>query len=370
MTSAEVRRRLEAKLPCWLAAHRVPGAALALVRRGQVDWVAGFGTARVEDGRPVEAGTVFQAASLGKTLVAWAIMRLAEMGAIGLDEPVETRLKRWRLPPSPFDHRAVTVRRILSHTAGLSLPDVPGSLPDQPLPSLEASLSGASEGAGEVRVIAPPGSRFSYSGGGYTLLHLLIEEACGEDFASHMHAHVLAQLGMQESAFEWAPELEPATAHAYAADGTRLPNFRFRAAAAAGLYATAGDLARFLAAFAVGPAGEPAGRHIVSAEGLATLTTPAATTGRVDGLWSEYGLGCEIESLPGGVRLVGHHGMNRGWRALMAAWPQAQAGLVVLTNSDRGMDVCEGALELWLADVRAGLTSLGEKGGERRIDSH
>lgn len=116
-------------------------------------------------------------------------MKLVETGAIDLDEPVSRYLSRWQLPETECDNEGVTMRRLLSHTVGLSLHGYPGFHPDEPLPTLEESLSGATDGAGAVYLVREPGSEWEYSGGGYTLAQLIIEEITGQPFAEYMSLH-------------------------------------------------------------------------------------------------------------------------------------------------------------------------------------
>lgn len=125
-----------------LASSAVPGLAVALVHDGRVAWAADYGLADRKTRALVTAETRFQAASPAKPVTAWGVLRLVEQERIGLDEPVVGRLRRWRLPPSPFDPDGVTVRRLLSHTAGLSVHGYAGQTPDRPLPPIEASLLG------------------------------------------------------------------------------------------------------------------------------------------------------------------------------------------------------------------------------------
>jgi CubicO group peptidase (beta-lactamase class C family) len=101
-----------------LASSARPGLAVALVHHGQAVWAAGYGVADHMICQPVTAATRFQAASLSKPVTAWGMLRLVEAGRIGLDESIIGRLRHWRPPPSPFDAEGITVRRLLSHTAG------------------------------------------------------------------------------------------------------------------------------------------------------------------------------------------------------------------------------------------------------------
>ncbi|HKO86090.1 MAG TPA: serine hydrolase domain-containing protein, partial [Actinomycetota bacterium] len=194
-----------------LAASTTPGLAVALVHQGQVVWAAGYGMADPETGQPVTASTRFQAASLSKPVTAWGVLRLVESGRIGLDEPVLGRLRRWRLPPSPLDADGITVRRLLSHTAGLSVHGYVGLTSDPPLPSIAASLSGETGDSFPVELLEAPGRRWLYSGGGYSLLQLLVEELTGRPFADYLRAEVLERLGMTASGgYQWSRTPETA----------------------------------------------------------------------------------------------------------------------------------------------------------------
>ncbi len=239
-------QKLDQVVPELLKQYQVPGTAVALVHGGRVAWSKGYGLADEATGTPVTSETVFQVGPLSKPVTAWGVLRLVAQRKLALDAPVESYLTRWHLPPSEFDHAEVTLRRLLNHTAGLSLGGYPGFDPSEKLPTLKESLSGITGGVGDVRVAHLPGTRFSYSGGGYTLLQLIIEEVTGETFSAYMQSAVLAPLGMARSSFERTPALQAVTA--YREPGQPLSNYRFTALAAAGLYSTASDLARFVAA--------------------------------------------------------------------------------------------------------------------------
>src|SRR5215203_5645913 len=114
-----------------LASSTTPGLAVALLHHGRLIWAAGYGVADRTTGQPVTATTRFQAASLSKPVTAWGVLRLVEEGRIGLDDPVVGYLRCWHPPPSPFDTDAITIRRLLSHTAGLSVHGYDGQQPDR-----------------------------------------------------------------------------------------------------------------------------------------------------------------------------------------------------------------------------------------------
>src|SRR5260370_29937179 len=143
-----------------------------------------------------------------------------------------------------------------------------------------------------------------------------------------MQREVLHPLGMEHSSFEWIPEIQARTASAYDRSGSRLANYLYTEAAAAGLYTTAVDLAKFVAASMTGRNGEPAGRGVLMPQTIRLMTSPAP------GTKGTYGLGFQIQELPGGLHLVYHAGGNAGWGAIFAELREKSVGLVVLTDSD------------------------------------
>jgi len=321
--------------------QHVPGVGLALVRAGRLAWTLGCGWADVATEREVTADTVFNIGSISKTVAAWGLMELVEEGRLALDAPVAT--KRWQLPASEFDVAGVTLRRLLSHTAGLSLHGYPGFWPPKALPTLEASLGGDTNGAGDVRLEAAPGTRWKYSGGGYTLAQLLLEETSGTSFAEYMRAKVLEPLGMKSSAYGWPADILAASATPYDSGGEPLPRGGplFPELAAAGFQTTPADLGRFAEASlarAQAPVLEPAT--------LALMQSPAPAS-------PEYGLGYEVQRQRG-VLLVGHGGANEGWMARLSLAPESGDGIVILTNGSNGQAVIRVLERAWLEHVAAG----------------
>lgn len=326
-TQTKLRAWMDENIPQLLERYKVPGTVVGLVEDRNVAWAQGYGLADIEARLPMSNNTVFQAASISKSLTAWGVMKLAERDLIELDAPVDRYLERWHLPESPYNDE-VTVRRVLSHTAGLSLAGYPGNNPDERLPTLVQSLSGRNSNGADVRAVEQPGERWRYSGGGYTLLQLLVEDVTGRPFEKYMEDVILRPLGMTHSSFVWEQRLGPATARAYSEAPKVLPNYLYPEKAAAGLYTTASDLARFVAALA-----SPTAGGVLERDSLRTILTPApATSGALGG----YGFGVGTERLETGDHLVQHTGGNRGWAAIWMALPEKGAGLVMLTNSNTG----------------------------------
>ena len=330
-------------IPRLLEAYDVPGAAIGILKDGEVWRELPFGMANVEAGRLVDAGTAFNIGSISKTVAAWGVMRLVERGELDLDAPVETYLTRWHLPESEFSHDGVTIRRLLSHTAGLSLHGYPGFEPGDELPTVEESLSGATNGPGAVFVAHEPGSKWQYSGGGFTLAQLIVEEVTGRGFAEYMDAEVLGPLGMHDSSYPWDADVDRIAAQPYGNAGEPIPGPRFTAMAAASLKTTLHDFLRFAQA-SLGTLDGPDGTGgVVSMETLQLMQTPVPPT-------EGYGLGYAVSETEG-IKFAGHGGANTGWMAQLQVTPGNGHGLVVMTNGSNGGVIIRAVMCEWRARV-------------------
>ncbi|MET0271745.1 MAG: serine hydrolase domain-containing protein [Phenylobacterium sp.] len=284
-------------------------------------------------GEPVDRDTLFQVASMSKWVTAWGVMTLVDAGKLDLDAPVSTYLTRWSLPPSEFDNDKVTIRRLLSHTAGLTDGlGYGGFRPGQPLQSIEQSLTRAADASpghdGIVRVGMEPGSRFEYSGGGFTLLQLVIEEVSGQPFDAYMKQAVLRPLGMTRSTFDIDTAPPGNVAASYDLGGKPATLYRFTGLAAASLYTSAADMTRFLQAHLTGPNGEPPGRGVLKPATLEAMRKPQARQMGAD-IW---GLGTMLyaPNNAGGF-VIGHDGNNEPEINTSARIdPQSGDGVVVL----------------------------------------
>jgi len=265
----------------------------------------------ISKGAPVNRDTQFQVASVSKWVAALGVMTLVERGKLDLDAPVSRYLKRWKLPPGEYDNDQVTVRRLLSHTAGLTDGlGYGGFPPGTPAQSLEASLTRAVDaipGRDGMTRVGDKAGTFAYSGGGYTLLQLLVEEVSGRPFNDYMTETVFAPLGMTRSTYV-LPDAPTNLADSRDADGTVATPYRFSAPATASLYTSPGDMARLIAAHRPGPNGEPAGRGVLRPETLAAMREPHARRYGFD-IW---GLGATLYARNReGDFVVGHDGHNR-----------------------------------------------------------
>lgn len=355
-------RELDVRIPRAMRESGVPGVSIALIQHGEVVWVKGYGLANVETRELVSAQTVFQAASISKTVTAWGVMKLVEGGKLDLDAPAETYLRRWHFHPSSFDSNKVTIRHLLSHTSGLAAADYLGYPLGQPLPSLEQSLTNGPPAligrmkdfpgtrySGPVRLTAPPGQAFLYSDANFVVLQLIIEEVSGESFTDYMQREVLSPLGMTDSSFARTPELIARTAIPYDVHGKPLPDYAFTELASAGLYTTTTDLAHFVASALVRADSGPVGRGVISPDSIHLMTSPAVSISGFDN-WlyaNAYGLGYYIDPMHNGGTLLSQSGGNLGWTCEFAAFPSTGDGIVIMNNSSVGHEVFAHALTAW-----------------------
>lgn len=309
--------------------------ALQLIQRGQpVD--GRF----VSIGKPVDRDTLFQVASLSKWVTALGVMTLVDAGRVDLDAPVDTYLKRWKLPQGAFDNRQVTVRRLLSHTAGLTDGlGYAGFKPGQPIQSLPESLTRAADASpgkdGVVRVGAEPGGEWDYSGGGYTLLQLLIEDVTGETFDAYVRRAVLAPLGMSRSTFVLPEGGVDNLAEFYDVGGKPATHFRFTATGAASLYTSAADLTRLIQAHLPSPGGAVAGRGVLRPQTLQEMRRPHAQQLGAD-VW---GLGVILYApTKDGGHIIGHDGDNEPAINTAARFdPASGDGIIVLQTGNSSL---------------------------------
>ncbi|NQV72449.1 serine hydrolase [bacterium] len=253
--------------------------------------------------KPVNENTVFAMASISKWVTAWGVFKLIQDGTLDLDEPVDTYLTRWHLPESEFDNNGVTIRRLLSHTAGL-VDDLgyAGFEPGEPIQTIEESLTQASDAPwseGRAVVGLEPGSQYKYSGAAYTILQLVIEEVSGESFQDFMTEEIFLPLNMNHSTFVWPDSTLWDRATSFDTDGGVATYSAFTALAAASLNTTIADMTLFLKANI-----EP--NSILTPSTLDVMYTPTAFVNTDVGI---HALGPTIFARDGkGVVINGHDG--------------------------------------------------------------
>lgn len=313
--------------------NNVPAVSIALVRDGRIAWTKAYGVADPVTGRVATPETLFQSASISKPVAAMAALDLVEQGRLDLDKPINEQLTSWRLPDSPAaDGEAVTLRRLLTHTAGLTVSGFPGYEPGMPLPSVSQILDGtAPANTDPVRIDIKPGSRWRYSGGGITVAQLMMTDVTGEPFPALMDRLVLRPLGMARSTFAQPLPTERGgeAAVAHLGDGKPIEGgyHVYPEMAAAGLWTTPSDLARWALALSASFNGHEGG--VLEPETAAAMLTPAM---------GDWGLGLAVEG-EGEWLNFSHGGSNEGYKANLSFYPRKGEGLIVMTNGDRGAAV-------------------------------
>lgn len=320
----EFRAHMNERIPALMEQYRIPGCSVALVRGNEIVWTEAYGYADAASGRTLTADTPMRVQSISKSVTAWGVMKLAEKGLIDLDAPVSQYLAGWQFPQSVYPAEKVTIRRLLSHTAGMPLGDILSVYaPGEEMPSLREKLTQ------EAVLTREPGTGFSYSNTGYNLLELLIEEVTGRDFSAYMRAEVLLPLGMEGASFALDGAMTPYPPTGYDLGGRPVPVYVYPEKASGGLFATAEDIARFAAA---GMKDNP----VLSAESIGTLYAPQNRQIGIYGLVFEaYGFGHYIETLPNGLRSVSHGGQGTGIMTHFQSVLETGDAIVILTNSQR-----------------------------------
>jgi len=324
----------------------VPGVAVAVIRDGKVAWIQSIGYADLASTKPVTPETIFNIGSISKLISAWGFIQLTEKNLVKLDDPVDQYLTRWHLPESEFDRSKVTLRRILSHTAGLSVHGYGGSDQGIPLLSLEESLNGKTKRNGEtVHLISEPGTKWDYSGGGYTLAQLLLEERTNQSFATYMKNNIFLPLGMKNTNYEWTAEMMATSATAYDENGNPIKNRIFTEKAAAGLQTTIQDLAHF-AELSITPNYRQLNK-VLKPNTIKLMETPVLPNSNE----GESGLGYRFMNYEG-FRTIGHTGENVGWSAALFLDLPTKSGIIVLCNGSNGDRVWFPIYQIWLKTVK------------------
>ena len=336
---------LDDRMPELLDRYDVTGASIALVEGGEVTWSGAYGSADPADGRPMSADTPFRVQSLTKSVTAWGVLTLVKQDVLALDDPVGQHLTSWERPDAEYSWADVTVRRLLGHSAGMPAGGYESVPLDEEPPPLREALSG-NAGGPAARPTSEPGE-FRYSNIGYALLELLVEDVTGRDFTAYMHDELLEPLGMDDATFVATERLRSELATEHFADGTPVPASHGPASAHAELYATAEDIARFVAA-GTETSEEPVGRGVLAPESVAEIYAPIVGTTGFYGLASDgAGLGHFVETFSEAERAVMNGGQGAGSWHWLHTVPETGDGIVVLTNSERSVQLIVDIVEAW-----------------------
>jgi CubicO group peptidase (beta-lactamase class C family) len=313
-----------------------PGLSVAVIEDYKIAWAKAYGTSEVNGGMPITTKTLFQAGSISKPVAATGMLALVQANQLLLDEDVNVKLKTWKVPENEFTKdQKVTLRRLASHTAGLTVHGFPGYDVDEKLPTLVQIFNGEKPAnTPPIRVDFVPGTKERYSGGGVTIEQQVMVDVTGKPFPALMKETVLDKIGMSDSSFE--QPLPPAWASRTAVgtySGGKSVHGQWHIypeMAAAGLWTTSTDLAKFAIDIALSRQGR-SNKVLTQKTVEEMLTAQPATEGT--------GIGFAVpKDRPG---QFGHNGADEGFQALLVMNWQTGQGAVVMANSDNGISVAD-----------------------------
>ena len=316
--------------------YKVPGISMALIEGESLAWAKGYGWMEVGSKKRVNVDTIFQAASISKPVTGMVALRLVEAGALDLDKDANEFLRSWKVPESKYTQASpngerpkVTLRGLLSHTAGMTVYGYPGYRSDAQLPTLLQILDGKPPApARPVKVGQTPGSDFHYSGGGYLVVQQMIEDVTGRSLAELAKEWIFDKLGMVNSTFDsrlpQALLSQAATAHRRTGEPVPGKWHIYPEQAAASLWSTPSDLARLVVEVLESYKGES--NLVLSAEMTRQMLVPQISLG---------GLGFNVIILDKLTRF-GHPGWNEGFHSMMLACLESGQGVVWMTNGENG----------------------------------
>jgi CubicO group peptidase (beta-lactamase class C family) len=326
---------LEKQIPELIADAQTPGLSIAIVRDAKLFWRRGFGVRDSASKEPVDNDTVFQAASVSKTVFAYAVMKLHEKGVIDLDTPL-TKYTSARYLEGDRQLDLITPRHVLSHTTGF-----------QNWRSRKEPL----------KIHFTPGEKFRYSGEGYSYLQSVVThltgkvnpndcgkfeaglEVCATDIDVHMRTNVLAPLGMASSGYLWNDTIDKhmASGHNEKGEPTRITKptgpAMARYAAAGGLCTTPTDYVRILIAV-MDP--KPRDAFRLKKKSAKEMLRPHVKINDSN----SWALGWQIHHTEKGD-FICHGGGNPGFTCFVVGSVSRKSGVVVMTNADHGYRVID-----------------------------
>jgi len=315
--------------------YNIPGLSVAVVEQNKLAWAKGFGVVAPGSSTPVTSETLFQAASISKPITAAGGLWLVEHGKLDLDRDVNLDLKSWKVPENQFTVKEkVTLRRLMSHNAGMNVHGFAGYAQGSPIPTTLQTLDGlAPANNAPIRVTATPGTECIYSGGGITVEGLLMKDASGQSFEDFMLQRVLLPAGMKSSTFQ---QSLPAAFAQRAATGTHADGVAvagkwhiYPELAPDGLWTTTSDLARFGIELSLSRDGKA--NHILSQAMTKQMLTPQCHDAPGDAGGIGLGFGVGYRGHPGQFK---HTGGNDGFESFLLMDADAGWGIALTGNSD------------------------------------
>jgi CubicO group peptidase (beta-lactamase class C family) len=310
--------------------YKVPGVSIAFLNEGEIVWAKGYGFTSADSLKAVDDLTLFQAASISKPVAALAALSLVESGEIGLDQDVNHYLEGWKVKENKFTNgEKVTLRRILSHSAGLTVHGFAGYQSDAEVPDILQVLEGINPAnSGRIYANINPGTKYRYSGGGYTVMQKMLTDITGQKFPEIMDELVISKIGMESSTYQQPlPESfwgNAASGHSSKGKPIEGKWHTYPEMAAAGLWTTPTDLLKYAIEVQKSYAGES--NQILTQKMVKEMLTPQMNS---------HALGPGVGGSGDSITFE-HGGSNAGFRCQLRVYTKLGQGLAIMTNGDNG----------------------------------
>jgi CubicO group peptidase (beta-lactamase class C family) len=316
-----------------MEAYKIPGVSIAVIDNFKIEWAKGYGVKDEESSDPITPKTLFQAASISKPVAAFGALYFVEKGLLDLDEDVNGRLTSWKVPENQFtDKKKVSLRGIMTHSAGLTVHGFGGYAQGKQVPTLIQILDGEKpSNSAPIRVDVEPGKKNRYSGGGFTVMQQLMIDVSGKTFPEIMRGTVLDKIGMEDSTYEQPlPESHSEQgARAHRVNGTMIKGkwHAYPEMAAAGLWTTPTDLCRFALEIMLSKKGKS--NKVLSQKMVQEMLSAQNES---------VGLGLPLWNEGKDFRFM-HGGSNAGFKCVFVAYPERGQGVAIMTNGDQGSNL-------------------------------
>jgi len=305
-----------------MAFYNMNAVSIAVIKNYKVEWTKAYGYADVAENRKATPQTLFQAASISKSINSLGQLKLVEQGKLGLDDDINKYLKTWKFPyDSVSKGTKISLANLLSHKAGLSVHGFGGYQKGKELPTIIQILDGQKPAnSPAVRSVFEPGTKFQYSGGGTTISQLILENTTGEKYEDYMWKNVLTPLGMNESSYNQPPSQDKEKLLATAYNNGQEVKGKYHIypeKAAAGLWTNPNDLAKYIIETQLSLLGKS--NKILSKE---------MSVKRIE---NNYGVFLNDFK---GTKYFAHSGGNEGFVCYYIGSVEDGNGLVVMTNGN------------------------------------
>lgn len=306
--------------------YKIPSVSIAVINNGKLEWAKTYGYADIKTKRLANTTTLFQVASISKSVTGLGIMKLVQDGKLSLTKDIRSYLKTWDFPDNEFSKgKTITLKNLLNHTAGLSVHGFIGYTVFDSIPTINQILIGEKPANHEaVKPMYPVNEHFEYSGGGYSVIRKILDDNFSSNYDSLMQKLILKPLKMNNSTFS-QPLSPQYKNYAYGCDKEMQPlkgnYYIYPEQAAGGLWSTATDIAKFVLNIQNNLKASP--NSLISKSHCEEMLTP---------FLSNYALGFGVVE-KGGEKYFWHEGESYGYNAMYYGSFTTGKGVVILTNA-------------------------------------